>query len=771
MPETTVDIIKTEYVFTGADTAGKDIDALRAKLERISKQVDKSRSSFTKGGSATSSFGNGLRTTLKGTISPVMKFSQAMSRISSVLGSWFKKNNDFIEAQNLFAVTMGNNAKEARKYANALESLMGIDLSEWLEYQGSFNQITEGFGIGSKHSKIMSQNLTQLSYDLASIWNVPVQTAFNKLQSGMTGQIKGLKEFGINVSVAKLRETALANGIDLATSKMTEAQKATLRYITIMEQSKYAQGDMAKTILSPANSLRILNSQWERAQRALGSVVSVIAVKVIPWFQALIQIIEESAAKLAKFLGYNPDDYDFGGSVAQNTSAMDAFDDSIGSAVKNAEKLKKSILGIDEINALSDNKSALSGGASAYNDAFASLIKDEPYNFLGNIDTKQMDEVKRKLEDILEHAVAIGGAIATWKFLSFLKDLRDSIKEAGGLKKALEGARGKLGKVAGGAIAIGGAFELGFGAADAIVNGLDFSNVTQMIGGTIGAVVGLGIAFGPVGAAVGGVIGAVTILGTVIYNYREEIGQFFKELGDNAKANWKVFSDKCTESWDNFQMKAKAGIDNAKANWSVFTNNVKSTVNEKIVTPFNNGIENIKAKVEKFKTDTVNKFKSIGSSVVNFISGTFKSVINGVLSSIENNINKFIRLLNKAVVVINKIPGVNINPIAEIKIQKLASGGMVSTGQMFIAREAGPEMVGTIGNRTAVANNNQIVAGIASGVSAANARQNDLLREQNSLLAEILTAILSSDGGGDSFISAIQRYNNRTGRAVIPVEA
>lgn len=759
MPETTVDIIKTEYVFTGADTAGKDIDALRAKLERISKQVDKSRSSFTKGGSATSSFGNGLRTALKGTISPVMKFSQAMSRIGSVLGSWFKKNNDFIEAQNLFAVTMGNNAKEARKYANALESLMGIDLSEWLEYQGSFNQITEGFGIGSKHSKIMSQNLTQLSYDLASIWNVPVQTAFNKLQSGMTGQIKGLKEFGINVSVAKLRETALANGIDLATSKMTEAQKATLRYITIMEQSKYAQGDMAKTILSPANSLRILNSQWERAQRALGSVVSVIAVKVIPWFQALIQIIEESAAKLAKFLGYNPDDYDFGGSVAQNTSAMDAFDDSIGSAVKNAEKLKKSILGIDEINALSDNKSALSSGASAYNDAFASLIKDEPYNFLGNIDTKQMDELKAKLEDILWYVTAIGVGLTTWKMSKKLgadtitaagwtlsltglileikgltSIITDGIDTQNFLETLLGGAgliagAGILGKKAFGAFIspfstkaiTGGMFGASMGAIavgipmlitgiySGITEGLNEMNAilipmaSTMVGAGIGMILGGPVGAG-IGAAVGLVVGAVTDL--ILY----------------LRDNW----DKVEAWWTNFTTKVSTSMD---------------------------------------------KLKVIGKSVGDFASNTIKSAINGTLTFCENRINGFIRLLNKAVVFINKIPGVNINPIAEIKIPKLASGGMVSTGQMFIAREAGPEMVGTIGNRTAVANNNQIVAGIASGVSAANARQNDLLREQNSLLAEILAAILSSDGGGDSFISAIQRYNNRTGRAVIPVEA
>ena len=87
--------------------------------------------------------------------------------------------------------------------------------------------------------------------------------------------------------------------------------------------------------------------------------------------------------------------------------------------------------------------------------------------------------------------------------------------------------------------------------------------------------------------------------------------------------------------------------------------------------------------------------------------------------------------------------GFNIATISKVSIPRLAEGGFVSEGQMFIAREAGPEMVGSIGRRTAVANNDQIVGGIASGVAEANAEQNILLREQNSLLR----AILDKDSG------------------------
>ena len=108
--------------------------------------------------------------------------------------------------------------------------------------------------------------------------------------------------------------------------------------------------------------------------------------------------------------------------------------------------------------------------------------------------------------------------------------------------------------------------------------------------------------------------------------------------------------------------------------------------------------------------------KGIGTVVVDFISGQFKGVINGVFSMIEKNINAFIRLLNGAISIINKIPGVSIKKVTELKIPRLAEGGMVNDGQMFVAREAGPELVGTIGNRSAVVNNDQIVSSVSKGV-------------------------------------------------------
>jgi hypothetical protein len=147
---------------------------------------------------------------------------------------------------------------------------------------------------------------------------------------------------------------------------------------------------------------------------------------------------------------------------------------------------------------------------------------------------------------------------------------------------------------------------------------------------------------------------------------------------------------------------------------------------EKIVDPIADKIQDFKEKLKKLKDDTIELFKKIGITVVDFISNSFKSVINGILSKTESAINKFIRLLNKAIGIINDIPGVEITKLTELTIPRLADGGFVSEGQMFIAREAGPELVGSIGRKTAVANNDQIISGIESGVYRAMMAANSI---------------------------------------------
>lgn len=509
-------VLETLVIKVDSDTSSAD-----AGLTGLQKTLSKFKSAANTGSSGTKK----LSSCFSSFTSKVRGATAAFRVASNTLGSWFKESNDYVEALNLFNVAMGDCAEAAMDYAKTVEAVMGIDLKEWLTYQGAFYQLADGYGIASASSEKMSKNLTQLAYDLSSLWNTDVETAFQKLQSGMSGQIKGLKVWGINVSVAQLKETALAHGIDLATSKMTEAQKATLRYITIMEQTSNAQGDLARTIVTPANALRILNAQWIQAKRAMGQVVSVIAVKVIPWFQALIQIIKGAAQSLANALGYELPEIDYSG-VSIDTGSFDDAADSLGEAADNAKELKKSLLGIDELNVMTDNSSASASDAlgGGYASDFGLDLSQYDYDFLSNIKMPDLEPFKEKLNEVFKIVGLISLGIGAWKLTSLLYDLGVAIKKAGGLKAILSTMGGKKGLITVGVtLAVMGIAIETDGIIGAISEGLNGVNFGEILGGGGSIVAGgamIGKFFGSalLGGAIGGIVAGIPAFGVGIYD-------------------------------------------------------------------------------------------------------------------------------------------------------------------------------------------------------------------------------------------------------------
>lgn len=510
-------VLETLVIKVDSDTSSAD-----AGLAGLQKILSKFKGAANTGSSGTKK----LTACFSSFTSKVRGATAAFRTVSNTLGSWFKESNDYVEALNLFNVAMGDCAEAAMDYAKTVEAVMGIDLKEWLTYQGAFYQLADGYGIASTSAERMSQNLTQLAYDLSSLWNTDVETAFQKLQSGMSGQIKGLKVWGINVSVAQLKETALAHGIDLATSKMTEAQKATLRYITIMEQTSNAQGDLARTIITPSNALRILNAQWTQAKRAMGQVVSVIAVKVIPWFQALVQIIKEAAQSLANALGYELPDIDYSG-ISVDAGSFEDASDSLGEAADNAKELKKSLLGIDELNVMTDNSSSSSAAAGmggGYASDFGLDLSQYDYDFLSNIKMPDLEPFKEKLNDVFKIVGLISLGVGAWKLTSFLYDLGVAIKKAGGLKAILSTMGGKKGLITVGVtLAVMGIAIETDGIISAINESLNGVNFAEILGGGGSIVAGgamIGKFFGSswIGAAIAAVVAGIPMFITGVYD-------------------------------------------------------------------------------------------------------------------------------------------------------------------------------------------------------------------------------------------------------------
>ena len=332
-----------------------------------------------------------------------------------VIASWITQSNQYIEDLNLFTASMGEYAEEAQKYAEAVSEALGIDPGEFMRNQGVFNTIITGFGVASDKAYLMSKNLTQLGYDISSFFNISFEDAMQKLQSGIAGELEPLRRLGYDLSVARLQEEALALGIEKKVSAMTQAEKSQLRYYAIMTQVTTAQGDMARTLNAPANQLRVLQAQVTQCARALGNIFIPALNAVLPYAIALAKVIRMIANSIASLFGFKLPEVDYSGISAGASAVGDLADnagdasDGLGKAGKAAKKLKNALLGIDELNVLSnDDSSSGSGSGSGAGIGGGDLGIDLPtYDFLGEAITSKVDEIVQMIKDAMWEITAV----------------------------------------------------------------------------------------------------------------------------------------------------------------------------------------------------------------------------------------------------------------------------------------------------------------------------------------------------------------------------
>ena len=371
----------------------------------------------------------------------------AVKTISNKIAGWITLSNNYIETMNLFTVSMGQYAEEAYKDAQIIGDAMGIDPAEWMESQGIFMTLAKGFGVAGDRANTMSQQLTQLGYDLSSFFNISVEDAMVKLQSGISGELEPLRRLGYDLSQAKLEAVALSLGIDKAVSSMTQAEKAELRYYAIMKQVTDAHGDMARTLNYPANQLRILKAQVTQLGRALGDFFIPLLNKVLPYIIGAVKVLREVLDVFMDLLGIELTEVDFDkGSI---TSATDEVVSNLEDGQKEAKKLKSYMLGFDELNVLNTDD------GSSLDDLLGTGFDFElpTYDFMDGIVATQVSGIVQKMKEWLgiteeieswsdllatnfgNIAVAVGIVaigLAAWKISKLVKDV-------GKLKTAFKG--------------------------------------------------------------------------------------------------------------------------------------------------------------------------------------------------------------------------------------------------------------------------------------------------------------------------------------------
>ncbi len=494
--------------------------------------------------SSTNALNNANRSASMGYLNLWAKARMAYNAVRAgarTIASWITESNSYIENLNLFTASLGNYAGEAKKYAEQVGEIMGIDPGEFMRYQGVFMTITEGFGVASDRAYIMSKNLTQLGYDLSSFFNISFTDAMQKLTSGISGELEPLRRLGYDLSEARLKAVALSLGIDKSFNSMTQAEKAQLRYYTIMKQVTVAQGDMARTLNAPANQLRILQAQVTQCARALGNIFIPTLNAVLPYVIALAKVIRLIANSIASLFGFALPEIDYSGidkgAGAVGDLAGNANDAAggLGNAAKKAKEVKNALLGIDELNIISPLEDATSGGVGDLAGGAGLNFELPEYDFLNGAVATKVEEIVQKMKEwlgltdeinswgdffhtklgkILTTIGVIGLGLAAWKLSKGLISGLEHFTELKnlGLDKPLTLSIGI-------SLAITGITLETAGIIDAIRNELDGFNFAQIIGGggfitaggsIIGKALGSAILGGGIGAVVAGIPAFIT---------------------------------------------------------------------------------------------------------------------------------------------------------------------------------------------------------------------------------------------------------------------
>lgn len=251
---------------------------------------------------------------------------------------------------------------------------LGMDPSLLLNTQATFAQISSSMGTTSEQAVNLSDALTMLGADLASLRNEDFSKVYDNLTSGLTGMSRAVDKYGINIRVANLQQEAANLGIQTSVSNMSQADKVLLRTIVMLESSKGAWTDLSRTLELPANQLRVLKNNLAMISRLLGNIFLPIVAKVLPYINGLAIAFQRLLMGIGNLTGANKQIGQMYGGITKGSDvlsdALDAVDDTnlsglndttadaddnLKSAAKNAKKLKQFLSSYDELEVMSKN--------------------------------------------------------------------------------------------------------------------------------------------------------------------------------------------------------------------------------------------------------------------------------------------------------------------------------------------------------------------------------------------------------------------------------
>ena len=828
-------------------------DKITAKTEKASQNVTESSSktakSLKKNNDDTkrllNDLGKGAEQASDTVISSFKKISAGVAAlgIGRFLSDSISAAMDAVESDSLFLTSLGAYADKAQKWSEELSESLGLNAVSLRKNTGILYTMTKSMGLADEQAYELSTSLTELSEDMASFYNIDSEEAFTKLRSGITGETEPLKALGILVDENTVKQYAYQYGIAQTGSELTNQQKLLGRYIAIMKQTSTAQGDLARTIDSPANQFRLLQNEVQKARLEMGTAFLPFVQTALPMLtagvKAAVPVMTSLADKAAQaamwYDSLNPISKTFLKICLLSAAAIPVLTVSIKglTVAKTALHAVQALLIPQTVTLGAVMRSAfgwiaLAAGAIAL---ITSLGND------GGIDS--IDTSAQKAAD---------GVAALGNDLDSVSDVSSSAQESlNGVSDQLDDLSEITGELA--------SFDeittldsgnslLGNLISDQDLNDLDlFADDLEGLSGDIsdlqnkaakGATLKMSVFSDSFVEGLEKAEGVVEqLFGTKWTSFWERVGEDMYEGIENG--NWQpllndadaavrlVFGDNWSDYWSDVGEAMYEGIENGE--WYPLIETAERGVEklfgsgwtsfwERVGGNWNEFWEDKGAKLFDFlsekSTDVKNWFidrwddiktgyhawndfwQDRGAEVYDGVSWAagkisegFSALVGGLGETFSGWFNFFYDLGQSAVDGLNS--GVSASDIADVYNEKggwfgfwsgfgeyladmngYADGGLPDYGEVFVAREKGPEMVGRIGTKTAVANNDQITDAIAAAVESSfyNAlmASGDRSGKNTSISIELK---LDSRVVSDKVIENINDYTRRNGRSPI----
>ena len=674
--------------------------------------------------------------------------------IRAIKGLWksVEDTSDYIESFNYFTVAFGKiaskwdeNWKEygsenAKNYGNAFVTSMsetisklsglkveveadgfgmltksgaknlGLNIQQITQYAAQLASVTNSLGQTGETSLAIADSFTKLAGDISSLFNVDFDTVAKNLQSGLLGQSRALYKYGIDITNATLQTYAYELGLEKTVSEMTQMEKQQLRVLAILKQSKVSWGDLANTIESPSNMIRQLTNNLKEAGMVLGQLFVPAVEKILPVINGFSIAIKQLLVDVAGIMGIKINFNAFGEGYSELEDEVGELGDELDDTTESANKLKNALRGFDKLNVLSSGQRGLNASLGQSFDLTDQIKKaTEEYNKLWDEAFKKMESkaqvFAQKVALALEPVKQIIRDFAIGDYFQAGKDVSKLVADFSDfLSRAIAGVDWEgVGKSIGDFLAgidwksvIKSAFKLAFDIGQAIADvWLESFNTAPIETAIVTALAA--IKFSGAGSAIAGAISkAIGVAG----------GLQITLIGGSLV--WGAYKGSKFDEWNKIVEELRGG-------------NAAPTSSDAIKYAMLASQPGSGGFLDRIAAHQY--VESTASQVVQYEQAQLLKKLG------EGIVDLFDRMIKSGW-----------TPIG------YASGGFPEDGWF---RASKGEYFGSFDDGTSViANNGQIIGGIANGVREANAEQNQLLREQNALLRQILakdTGISSRD--------------------------